>query len=270
MTRRKKDKNNEHENNVASKSISVQPKTKGQADYLNSIYDNDITICIGSSGSGKTTIAAGAGIKYLNEGAVKRIVVTRPVLESKTSKGLGFLPGGVDEKIEPYIRPVFDAFKRFVSYHEFTTLINNGKNRNPNQPSIEIAPLEYMRGCTYNNSYVILDEAQNATYEQLLLFLTRMGENSKVVITGDLDQCDLDYGPSGLNYFISIMQRIPSVHLQTLTNEDICRNRLVGRILEAIKKSPYKTYMGHNPEPTFGKLPTNAENAENSKKLRRF
>jgi phosphate starvation-inducible PhoH-like protein len=278
MVRRKKEKSDSQNTNEIKHSITVQPKTKGQADYLNSIYDNDITICIGSSGSGKTTIAAGAGVKYLNDGDFKRIVVTRPVLESKTSKGLGFLPGGIDEKIEPYIRPVFDAFKRFMSYHEFTSLINNGKNRNPNQPSIEIAPLEYMRGCTYNNSYIILDEAQNATYEQLLLFLTRMGENAKIVITGDLDQCDLDGGPVGLNYFIDIMLKIPSVHLQQLTNEDICRNKLVGRILDAIKKQPFKNYnyTHGSGSSSLGKMPYNnvetnkREPIENEKKLRRF
>lgn len=205
---------------------TIAPKTAGQKKYVDAIRTHTITFGIGPAGTGKTYLAMAMAAKALKEKAVGRIILTRPAVEAGES--LGYLPGGVYEKIDPYLRPLFDALFEMMDPVEF--------RRHLDQGTIEIAPLAYMRGRTLNDSFIILDEAQNTTAEQMKMFLTRLGFGSKVVITGDITQIDLPESQrSGLLLVKDILKDIEGIAFVYLTPKDVVRHKLVQKIVEAYK-----------------------------------
>lgn len=202
---------------------SIYPKTLSQVRYIQELSKNEITISYGPAGTGKTYIAVCDAIKNLKKSNYKKIVLTRPVVEAGES--LGFLPGEIKEKVDPYLIPLYDAIYDLIGKQSTLELIENG--------TIEIAPLAYMRGRTLENSYVILDEAQNTTNKQMKLFLTRLGFNSKMVITGDISQIDLNNKKdSGLISAINKLNGIKGIKIVEFSNKDIVRNPLIQKILE--------------------------------------
>lgn len=203
-------------------SISVQPKTAGQAKYWEVLQHNDVVFGVGPAGTGKTLLAVAASLKALEDGHVGKIVITRPVVEA--GEKLGFLPGGLEDKLDPYLRPIYDAFEKFVGREQLERMRKEGL--------IEIAPLAYLRGRTLSNAYIILDEAQNTTPQQIRMFLTRLGEGSQMCVTGDRRQSDLP-GLSGLNYALGKFQDVDAIKIIELTNSDVVRHPLVGVMLEA-------------------------------------
>lgn len=206
---------------------TIAPKTAGQKKYVDAIRTHTITFGIGPAGTGKTYLAMAMAAKALKEKAVGRIILTRPAVEAGES--LGYLPGGVYEKIDPYLRPLFDALFEMMDPQEFKRHLDDG--------TIEIAPLAYMRGRTLNDSFIILDEAQNTTAEQMKMFLTRLGFGSKVVITGDITQIDLPQSQrSGLLLVREILTGIEGIAFVYLTPKDVVRHKLVQKIVEAYKK----------------------------------
>lgn len=206
----------------------IKTKTIGQSAFINATRKNDIVFSIGPAGTGKTYLAVALAVKALKSGDVSRIILTRPAVEAGES--LGFLPGDLKEKIDPYLKPLYDAL--------FDIMGSEAYERNVSRGNIEIAPLAYMRGRTLNNSFIILDEAQNTTREQMKMFLTRLGEGSKAVVTGDITQVDLPSGKkSGLIYSERILNKVEGVDFVHLTKKDVVRNPLVQRIIEA-----YETY----------------------------
>ncbi len=206
---------------------TIAPKTAGQKRYIDAIRKHTITFGIGPAGTGKTYLAMAMAAKALKEKAVGRIILTRPAVEAGES--LGYLPGGVYEKIDPYLRPLFDALFEMIDPVEFRRYLDQG--------TIEIAPLAYMRGRTLNDSFIILDEAQNTTAEQMKMFLTRLGFGSKVVITGDITQIDLPESQrSGLMLVKDILRDIEGIAFVYLTSKDVVRHKLVQKIVEAYKQ----------------------------------
>ena len=201
----------------------VRAKTLGQKQYLEAIDENTITFGIGPAGTGKTYLAVAKAVAALYSKQVSRIILTRPAVEA--GERLGFLPGTLSEKIDPYLRPLFDALQEMLEPEATNRLIQAGV--------IEVAPLAYMRGRTLNDSFVILDEAQNTTAEQMKMFLTRLGFGSKMVITGDVTQIDLPGGKSGLNSATSVLKAIDGLHVSRLSSKDVVRHELVTRIVEA-------------------------------------
>ena len=202
----------------------VYPHTQHQAEYIMSMRKKNMVFCIGAAGSGKTFLAVAEALRLLLTHKVSRIVITRPVVEAGES--LGFLPGDLNDKITPYLRPLYDSMELILSKETMKRLLES--------EVIEIAPLAYMRGRTLNNSFVILDEAQNTTKEQMKMFLTRMGENSKVFVTGDETQIDLPKKvPSGLKHAVSLLEGIEEIGINRLTSEDVVRNPLVQKIVKA-------------------------------------
>ena len=202
----------------------VYPHTQHQAEYIMSMRKKNMVFCIGAAGSGKTFLAVAEALRLLLTHKVSRIVITRPVVEAGES--LGFLPGDLNDKITPYLRPLYDSMELILSKETMKRLLES--------EVIEIAPLAYMRGRTLNNSVVILDEAQNTTKEQMKMFLTRMGENSKVFVTGDETQIDLPKKvPSGLKHAVSLLEGIEEIGINRLTSEDVVRNPLVQKIVKA-------------------------------------
>lgn len=202
----------------------VYPHTQHQADYIQAMREKDMVFCIGAAGSGKTFLAVAEALRLLLTHKVSRFVITRPVVEAGES--LGFLPGDLEDKINPYLRPLYDSMEMILPKETVKRLIES--------ELIEIAPLAYMRGRTLNNSVIILDEAQNTTREQMKMFLTRMGENSKVFITGDATQIDLPRKvPSGLLHSVSLLEGIDEISVNRLTAEDVVRNPLVRKIVKA-------------------------------------
>ncbi len=202
----------------------IRPKTHGQQKYMEAIRENTLTFGLGPAGTGKTYLAMAAAVASLVNGSVRRIVLTRPAVEA--GERLGFLPGDLAAKVDPYLRPLYDALWDMLGAEETASLIDKG--------TIEIAPLAYMRGRTLNDACVILDEAQNTTPEQMKMFLTRLGFNSKMIITGDLTQTDLpDDRRSGLNVVREILRDIPGVSFVELTARDVVRHRIVASIVEA-------------------------------------
>ena len=201
----------------------IRPKTAGQKYYVDAIRKNVITFGIGPAGTGKTYLAMAMAIAALKRHEVRRIILTRPVVEAGES--LGFLPGSLTEKVDPYIRPLYDALFEMTEVAHAQELIDTGV--------IEIAPLAFMRGRTLNDSFVILDEAQNTTPDQMKMFLTRLGFNSKMVITGDVTQLDLPRGKSGLKEVRHIVQGIEDIEFCDLTSKDVVRHSLVARIVAA-------------------------------------
>ncbi len=209
---------------IKTRRKSIVPKTLGQKRYLRSIFENDIVFGIGPAGTGKTYLAMAAAVSMLIEGKIDRIVLSRPAVEA--GETLGFLPGDLREKILPYLRPLYDALNDMLSPSDVEKLME--KNL------IEIAPLAYMRGRTLSNAFVILDEAQNTTSEQMMMFLTRLGEGSKMVITGDLTQIDIPKSrTSGLLEVKNILKNLKDIHFHFFEAADVVRHQLVQKIIEA-------------------------------------
>ena len=211
-------------NIVSNRGRTIRPKTANQKRYVDAIEDNTITFGIGPAGTGKTYLAMAKAVAALQAKKVNRIVLTRPAVEAGES--LGFLPGTLSEKIDPYLRPLFDALHDMIDVDSIPRLIQTGV--------IEVAPLAYMRGRTLNDSFIILDEAQNTTPEQMKMFLTRLGFGSKMVVTGDVTQVDLPNGAkSGLRVITDILQGLDDIAFLELTAEDVVRHRLIGDIVKA-------------------------------------
>lgn len=206
---------------------SIMPKTPGQKKYVEAIREHDVTFGIGPAGTGKTYLAMAMAAAALKAGKISRIILTRPAVEA--GEALGFLPGDLHEKLTPYLRPLYDALHDMMSPEELAKHIERGV--------IEIAPLAYMRGRTLNHAFIVLDESQNATMEQMFMFLTRLGYSSKAVITGDPTQVDLPgHKKSGLIEAITALKTIPGIAFHQFTKQDVVRHQLVQRIIEAYEK----------------------------------
>lgn len=200
----------------------LKPKTDNQADYIRCMSESDVTFCSGPAGSGKTAVAVGLGCEYFLTDQVEKIIITRPVVEA--GRGLGFLPGGLTEKIQPYLVPVVEEIKLYLGIETYNSVRSTNK--------IEMCPLEYMRGRNFHNCFMILDEAQNATYEQIKMFITRIGMGSKAVINGDVTQTDLDHRcDGGLDTCMDKLNDVEGVSICHLTSEDIVRNGIISKIL---------------------------------------
>lgn len=201
----------------------VRPKTLGQAGYVQAIDEHTITFGIGPAGTGKTYLAVAKAVHAFQEGQVRRIILTRPAVEA--GENLGFLPGSLNEKVDPYLRPLYDALSDMFGPERMRALLDDG--------TIEVAPLAYMRGRTLNDAYVILDEAQNTTAQQMKMFLTRLGFNTKMVVTGDITQVDLAAPRSGLATIERVLHGIDDIAFVHLGAGDVVRHALVGRIVDA-------------------------------------
>ena len=205
----------------------IKPKTMGQKKYLDQIRKNTVVFAIGPAGTGKTYLAMAMAITAFRNQEVSRIILTRPAIEA--GEHLGFLPGDLQQKVDPYLRPLYDALHDIMGAETFA--------RNVEKGAIEVAPLAYMRGRTLDNSFIVLDEAQNTTPEQMKMFLTRIGFGSKAVITGDVTQIDLPEGKkSGLNDAVQILENIEGIGISFLTAKDVVRHPLVQKIIQAYEK----------------------------------
>jgi phosphate starvation-inducible PhoH-like protein len=212
---------------ISRRGRTIRPKTLNQKRYVDAIDANTIVFGIGPAGTGKTYLAMAKAVQALQTKQVNRIILTRPAVEA--GERLGFLPGTLNEKIDPYLRPLYDALHDMVDPESIPRLMAAG--------TIEVAPLAYMRGRTLNDAFVILDEAQNTTAEQMKMFLTRLGFGSKIVVTGDVTQVDLPGGArSGLKIVREILDGIDDVHFANLTSSDVVRHRLVGNIVDAYER----------------------------------
>jgi len=209
---------------------TVRAKTMGQKQYLQAIDDHTITFGIGPAGTGKTYLAVAKAVAALYRKQVSRIILTRPAVEA--GERLGYLPGTLSEKIDPYLRPLFDALQEMLEPDATAKLMESGV--------IEVAPLAYMRGRTLNDSFIILDEAQNTTAEQMKMFLTRLGFGSKMVVTGDITQVDLPTGKSGLDVATAILADVNDLHIARLSSKDVVRHELVTRIVDAYERAGKK------------------------------
>jgi phosphate starvation-inducible PhoH-like protein len=208
---------------------SIKPRTSGQARYIEAIRKHDVVISVGPAGTGKTYLAVAMAVEALKNQEVRRIVLVRPAVEAGES--LGFLPGDLQAKINPYLRPLLDALHEMIDYDQIQRFME--------QDVIEVVPLAYMRGRTLNSAFIILDEAQNTTVAQMKMFLTRMGENSRIVIAGDTTQVDLPtQARSGLIDALSRLRGIPGISQVQLSKSDIVRHRLVQDIVRAYEESP--------------------------------
>ncbi|MBI5589936.1 MAG: PhoH family protein [Deltaproteobacteria bacterium] len=209
---------------MTSKKTPISPKSRSQKDYIDAMRTHDIVFGIGPAGTGKTYLAMAMAVSELSKGTVRRIILTRPAVEA--GEALGFLPGDLSEKVDPYLRPLYDALHDMMRFEKAASLIQQG--------AIEVAPIAFMRGRTLNDAFIILDEAQNTTSEQMKMFLTRIGFNAKAVITGDITQIDLpSQKPSGLIEAKKILQDIPGIQFVFFSKEDVVRHRLVQDIIKA-------------------------------------
>jgi phosphate starvation-inducible PhoH-like protein len=212
---------------VYAKGHAIKPKTEGQKAYIETILKNDVTFCIGPAGTGKTYLAVAAAASMLKHGQVKRIVLARPAVEA--GERLGFLPGDLQAKVNPYLRPLFDALHDMIDFEQVKRFMLNDV--------IEVIPLAFMRGRTLNDSFIILDEAQNTTTAQMLMFLTRLGNESKMIVTGDTSQVDLPGGvKSGLADAVEKLEGIKGIGMVKLGGGDIVRHRLVQSIVNAYER----------------------------------
>jgi len=212
---------------ITAKGRPVKPKTLGQKDYVRAIRENTVTLGIGPAGTGKTYLAVAAAVAAFREKAVNRIILTRPAVEA--GERLGFLPGDLQSKVDPYLRPLYDALFDMLGPETYNTYLEKG--------NIEVAPLAYMRGRTLDDSFIILDEAQNTSREQMKMFLTRLGFNSKMVITGDVTQIDLPADKaSGLKEAMRVLDGVEDIAICRFTGADVVRHALVQSIIEAYEK----------------------------------
>lgn len=217
---------------ITAKGKPIKAKTVGQQNYMRAISKNTITIGVGPAGTGKTYLAVAAAVAAFRERTVNRIILTRPAVEA--GERLGFLPGDLQNKVDPYLRPLYDALYDMLGAETFQKYQERG--------SIEVAPLAYMRGRTLDDSFIILDEAQNTTREQMKMFLTRLGFGSKIVITGDVTQIDLpDDKVSGLKDAIRVLDGVKDIAICRLTAADVVRHALVQEIINAYEKASQKT-----------------------------
>ncbi len=213
---------------ITSKGKPLKPKTLGQKRYCNAIKDNTVTIGVGPAGTGKTYLAVAMAVTAFRSRQVNRIILTRPAVEA--GEKLGFLPGDLQSKVDPYLRPLYDALFDMLGAETYQKYVERG--------NIEVAPLAYMRGRTLDDSFIILDEAQNTTGEQMKMFLTRLGFNSKMVINGDVTQIDLPNGnKSGLKECIRVLKNIDDITTVTFTEKDVVRHKLVQDIIRAYEKN---------------------------------
>ncbi len=213
---------------ITSRGKPVKPKTLGQKNYCTAIKDHTITIGVGPAGTGKTYLAVAMAVTAFRAREVNRIILTRPAVEA--GEKLGFLPGDLQQKVDPYLRPLYDALFDMLGAENYQKYVERG--------NIEVAPLAYMRGRTLDDSFIILDEAQNTTPEQMKMFLTRLGFNSKMVITGDITQIDLPDGKrSGLKDVLKILKGIPGISQIRFSEKDVVRHQLVQEIIKAYEKS---------------------------------
>ena len=213
---------------ITSKGKPVKPKTLGQKKYVEAIRKNTIVLGAGPAGTGKTYLAVAMAVTAFRAKEVNRIILTRPAVEA--GEKLGFLPGDLQQKVDPYLRPLYDALFDMLGAEAFARYQERG--------SIEVAPLAYMRGRTLDDSFIILDEAQNTTREQMKMFLTRLGFNSKMVVTGDVTQIDLPDGKrSGLTDAMKILRNVPDISINTFTEKDVLRHKLVQDIIKAYEKN---------------------------------
>ncbi len=210
----------------------LKPKTVNQNEFIRTIAENTITFCQGVAGSGKTHIAVGMAIEYLLENKVNKIVITRPVVES--GEKLGFLPGTAEEKLHPYLLPILDEIAHFIPMSQYASLKTHNK--------IEIVPLGLMRGRNFHNCFIVADECQNASYDQLKMLLTRIGNDSKMVLTGDVSQSDLQrYLRGGFMQLISALVDVDGIGVSELNNADIIRNPIIGKILSRLENLENET-----------------------------
>lgn len=212
---------------ITSKGKPIKPKTLGQQKYVEAIKNNTIVVAIGPAGTGKTYLAVAQAVAAFREHSVNRIVITRPAVEA--GEKLGFLPGDLQQKVDPYLRPIYDALFDMLGAESFARYQERG--------NIEVAPLAYMRGRTLDDSFIILDEAQNTTHEQMKMFLTRLGFGSKMVVTGDITQIDLpDARKSGLIEASRVLKDVEDIEIIKFTQKDVVRHQLVQRIVAAYDK----------------------------------
>lgn len=213
---------------ITARGKIIRPKTLGQKKYVDAIKRSSIVFGVGPAGTGKTYLAVALAVYALKNKEIDKIILTRPAVEA--GEKLGFLPGDMNEKVDPYLRPLFDALQEMMGQDAYLRHIERG--------SIEIAPLAYMRGRTLSNSFIILDEAQNTTKEQMKMFLTRMGENSRIVVTGDVTQIDLPKNvKSGMIDAIEVLDGVDGIEIVKLTAKDVVRHELVTRIVQAYEKA---------------------------------
>ena len=211
--------------------VPVRAKTAGQVAYVNAIESHTITFGIGPAGTGKTYLAVAKAVRAFQDKQIRRIILTRPAVEAGES--LGFLPGTLNDKVDPYLRPLYDALFEMLGADAYAKYLERG--------NIEVAPLAYMRGRTLDDSFIILDEAQNTSCEQMKMFLTRLGFNSKMVVTGDVTQIDLPDGKrSGLTDAMKILRNVPDISINTFTEKDVVRHKLVQDIIKAYEKNEEK------------------------------
>lgn len=218
---------------ITARGKIIRPKTLGQKKYVDAIKKNNIVFGVGPAGTGKTYLAVALAVYALKNHEIDKIILTRPAVEA--GEKLGFLPGDLSEKVDPYLRPLFDALQEMMGQDAYAKHIERG--------SIEIAPLAYMRGRTLSNSFIILDEAQNTTREQMKMFLTRMGENSRIVVTGDVTQIDLPKNvKSGLIDALDVLKDVEGIEIVRLSAKDVVRHELVTRIIQAYEKAESHSY----------------------------
>lgn len=234
---------------LSSRGKVIRPKTAGQKEYVDAIDENTIVFGIGPAGTGKTYLAMAKAVQALQRKEVNRIILTRPAVEA--GERLGFLPGTLTDKIDPYLRPLYDALNEMMDPDIVPKLMATG--------TIEVAPLAYMRGRTLNDSFVVLDEAQNTTPEQMKMFLTRLGFGTRMVVTGDITQVDLPQGASGLRLVTRVLDDIDDIHFSRLTSADVVRHSLVGRIVDAYSEYDEKRLAARRERDEATEFATRAE-----------